>query len=377
MTTSGPMLVKLKFIHRDRDRHGNVRVYFWRKGQSKIRMRAEPGTPEFHEVYRDLLTKSAAGSLVPIIQTDRHPTHGTWRWLSEQYMRSADFRRLDPQTQRTRRGILEKTYSEPTRPGSELLFGEMPIRAMRARTIKVLRDRKGAFIEAANSRLKAVRRVFSWAIDDEIECVTTNPAKDVKYLSSGSAGFHTWTPEEVEQFEARHAIGTKARLAMALLAFTGVRRSDVVLLGRQHARAGWLKFTTHKGRNRKPIIIDIPILPELRDVIDACPTGDLTFLVTEYRKPFTAAGFGNWFRDRCNEAGLPQCSAHGLRKAGATRAAENGATTKQLQAIFGWVTTKEPERYTEAANRKRLSETAPQLLRRSKPGTKVSHSGGG
>ena len=82
-------------------------------------------------------------------------------------------------------------------------------------------------------------------------------------------------------------------------------------------------------------------------------------------------------RDRCNEAGLPQCSAHGLRKAGASLAAERGATTKELQAIFGWKTTKEPERYTQQADRRKLSRRASMLLRRGKGGTKVSHSGGG
>ena len=76
----------------------------------------------------------------------------------------------------------------------------------------------------------------------------------------------------------------------------------------------------------------------------------LTFLITEYGRPFTAAGFGNWFRDRCNEAGLERCSAHGLRKAAATSLAENGATAHQLMAWFGWRSLKEAERYTRAAN---------------------------
>jgi integrase len=52
--------------------------------------------------------------------------------------------------------------------------------------------------------------------------------------------------------------------------------------------------------------------------------------VTQYGRAFTVAGFGNRFRDRCHEAGLPHCTAHGLRKAGATIAAENGAIDRQL-----------------------------------------------
>jgi integrase len=282
------------------------------------------------------------------------------------YFASVDYQRLDPRTQRVQRAILEKTLLEPGLPGKT--FADCPIASMTGRLIKVLRDRVAADKpEAANNRVKAIRRLFNWAF--ECDLVAKNPARDVRYRKNPSQGFHTWTDEEAEQYEARHPIGTKAHLALALLMYTGVRRSDVVLLGRQHARNGRIKFTNYKGRNRKPITVYMPISSELQQVIDSSPTGDLTFLVTAHGKPFSAAGFGNWFKDRCNEAGLSRCSAHGLRKASASRAAENLGTTKELQAIFAWVTTKEPERYTEAANRKKLSERAPLLLRRGKSGT--------
>jgi hypothetical protein len=91
----------------------------------------------------------------------------------------------------------------------------------------------------------------------------------------------------------------------------------------------------------------------LADVIAKSPTGDLTFLVTQYGKPFTAAGFGGWFRERCDEAGLPHCTAHGLRKAGATIAADNG--------------------YTARANKRRLAGTAAALIAGTKTEWKVSH----
>lgn len=117
-----------------------------------------------------------------------------------------------------------------------------------------------------------------------------------------------------------------------------------------------------------------PILPVLADVIARSPTGDLTYLVTEYGKAFTAAGFGNWFRERCDEAGLPDCSAHGLRKAGATIAAENGATDRQLMALYDWTSEKQANVYTAAANRKRLAGQAAQLLARDqRVNTEVSH----
>src|SRR5262249_6525963 len=110
------------------------------------------------------------------------------------------------------------------------------------------------------------------------------------------------------------------------------------------------------------------------EVIARSPTGDLTYLVTEYGKAFTAAGFGNWFRERCDEAGLPHCSAHGLRKAGATVAAENGATDRQLMALYDWTSEKQANVYTAAANRKRLARQAAHLLTGDQiTNTKVSH----
>ena len=79
---------------------------------------------------------------------------------------------------------------------------------------------------------------------------------------------------------------------------------------------------------------------------------------TEYGKPFTAAGFGNWFRTRCDEAGLSNCSAHGLRKAAANALAVAGATTQEIMAVTGHESLAEVERYTKSADQKRRAESA-------------------
>ena len=258
--------------------------------------------------------------------------------------------------------ILEATFDEPIAPGSPKLFRDFPLSRMTSDAVEVLRDRKIHTLESANARVKAMRQVFKWGVKKKL--APTNPARDVEYFKSGSTGFHTWAPEEVQQFEERHAVGSKARLALALMLFTGQRRSDIIRFGKQHAKGGKLTFTQHKGRNRKPKRLTLPILPALQRIIDTTACGDLTFLVNEWGRPFTDAGFGNWFRDRCVEAGVPG-RAHGLRKAGATIAANNGATSRQLMAIFGWDTMKEAERYTRGADQKRLAEAAMHMLEKS------------
>jgi integrase len=96
-------------------------------------------------------------------------------------------------------------------------------------------------------------------------------------------------------------------------------------------------------------------------------------LVTEFGAPFTAAGFGNWFRDRCNEAGLKHCSFHGLRKAAATRLAEAGCTTEQIKAVTGHATLKEVGRYTKAADQARLARQALEVQLRSEGEQKLSN----
>lgn len=348
----------------DRDRHGNVRVYLRRPGQPKIRLRGAAWSEEFMAAYREAIA-AAPGIAAPGDRSSR-PAEGTWRWLCVAYFeRCEDFRALDAPTRRARRQILESTFLEPVAPASADTFADFPLRRLTAAALAVLRDRKRATPAAANARVKAIRAVYRYAVAAKL--VETSPAEAVAYIKTGSLGHHTWTVDEVRQYEARHPVGSMARLALALLLYTGVRRSDVVLLGRQHVARGWLTFTPRKNAGRAPIVVEVPVLPELAQVIAQSQTGQLTFLVTHpgsrRSQPYTAQGFANRFRTWCDEAGLPKrCTAHGLRKAGATIAAENGATEKQLMAIFGWSDPKMAAHYTKQAERKRMAGEAMGLI---------------
>jgi integrase len=284
--------------------------------------------------------------------------------LCVEYFGSATFRQLDQHaTQRVTKLIVDKMLLEPVAPGAREVFGDCPLDRFGVKQVRVLRDRKADHPGSANNRVKRLRAILAWALANDIAGVAANVAARVPLLKAKKAGgFPVWTPADIDRFEARHAISSRARLALALLCFTGARRSDIVLLGRQHVRDGRLRFLMQKGRNREPLTVDIPLNPELQSVIDASPTGDLTFLITEQGRPFTAPGFTNWFRKRCKEAGIPNLSAHGLRKAAATRAAERGATTSELMGIFGWRNISQAEIYTRAAERGRLAGRATLLL---------------
>lgn len=353
MTVGADMRIGYRYLVEDTDRHGNVRIYFRYPGYRKIRLRERPTSPEFAERYSSLIEQFATGCYKEAEKTSVSAVPGTLGWLVTAFRASKDFSNLDPSTQRTRARVLETMLNEPIFPEAAETFRNFPLDRIKLSDLEVLRDRKKALPGAATDRVKALRPMFKWATDKK-HCVA-NPAISLTKPRLISNGHHTWLPDEIEAFQRRHPLGTKAHLALSIMLYTGARRSDAVHLGRQHEQGDSLRWTAHKNRNRYPTIIHIPMLQPLAAAIQAGPTGDMVYLLTEYGKPFTIAGFGNWFHDRCIEAGLPQCSAHGLRKAGSTRAAEAGATAHQLMAMFGWRSLAEAEIYTRAAERKKMA----------------------
>jgi integrase len=201
--------------------------------------------------------------------------------------------------------------------------------------------------------VKKLRGLMQFAVAEGFRA--SDPTQDLKAPTKKSAGFHTWTDAEIEQFESHHPTGSKARLALALLLYTAQRRGDVVRMGRQYVRNSAIAVRQQKTG----AALDIPIHPELHRVLDATAIGNLTFLVSERGEPFSAPRFGNWFRERCREAGLPKgCSAHGLRKAAARRLAEAGCTAHEIAAMTGHASLREIERYTKAADQLRLARGA-------------------
>lgn len=349
------MDVSFRYVFEDVDRHGNVRVYFWRRPGKKVRIHEPLGSEAFARRYRELIDNAE-----PIPATENKPAPGTFGWLVNRYLHSPALAAMDDSTRRNRRQTLLSCCNEPIAPGDSVAFVGFPLERMTIKHLRILRDRKADTPGAAMNRVKALRALFSWSTAHET--TSTNPARDLERPKLHSRGAVTWTMEDVKRFEDRHAVGTMARLALAILLYTGMRRSDAAQLGRQHIKDGWISKPQYKNRARKPKRIEIPLLQPLAEVIAATPSGHLTLLQTSQGNPFTIAGFGNWFRDRCREAGLDGLSAHGLRKAGATSAAERGATAHQLMAIFNWDSLSEAELYTKAAERKRMASDAMGLI---------------
>jgi len=333
--------VPLAHINRYRDRHGKLRVYFRRPGGKNVRLPGDPGSDEFMAAYNAALADK------PPIGASRNPL-GSVASAVSLYLGSAAFGQLAPDTRRTRRNELERF---------RVAKGDKPIARMeRGHVERYLRSR--GTTGSQRNCLKALSPFLDWCAVEGL--IKFNPTREIKRPIEGKEGYKTWSEDQVEAFRARHPIGSKARLALELLVNTGAARVDLVQLGRQHVRDGLLSFRRHKTN----VLVEIPVLDGLQAIlIEMQATDRLTFLMTEHGKPFTPAGFGGWFRDRCNEAGIPVgFSAHGVRKYAATLRANLGATAHELMAWFGWLTMREAERYTRTAERRQLAASLGQRV---------------
>lgn len=341
-------------LYREPSRHGQPRWYVRKHRRGKrIRIDHVYDSPEFWAAYR------AALELPPVPETKSAKPH-TLEWSLDRYRDSSAWAALSNATRRQSENIFRHVIKTA---GTEMLS------AFTTNTIATGRERRKDTPHAANNFLKAVRRFFKWACDPTGgNLLKRNPTVGVKMLRGKNRdGFHTWTEVEITRFEQHWKLGTRERLALALCLYTGLARGDVVKLGRQHIRDGVITFRMEKHRGEG--VVYPPVLPPLAEAIAATKCGDLTFLVSERGAPFVKESFGNWFRDKCTEAGCPG-SAHGLRKAGATRAAENGATLSELMALFGWMNERVAMTYIRKADRKRLAAAAGHKMLRAQSGNK-------
>lgn len=339
------------------DRHGKLRIRGRRAGWPTYYFKHRPPGEEFELELRNWISGTTIRPAVGVNRT----RPGSISHLIVHYYRSAQFASLEKSTQTTYRGIVERLRRE---------HGERSIAGLQRKQIKVLIGQLQDKPAAANNLLRMLRILMKFAVEEELRA--DDPTLGIKPIPSKTDGFHSWSEADIAAFEKTHPVGTRARLAFALLLYTGQRRSDVIKMGRQHVRANCIAVRQQKTG----VHLEIPIHFELARIMAATPSNNLTFLVTKAHranrsKPFTAAGFGNWFREKCDEAGLPHCSAHGLRKAVARRLAEAGCSEHAIAAITGHKSLREVRRYTASASQLLLAQQAIQAMPRPKRRTKT------
>ena len=329
-------------LQRHVTRHGRV-VWYIRIGHGRrVRIRAPFGTPEFDAEYQAALTGAA------------HPqakgeAAGSISWLIARYRETTAWSTLSLATRQRRECIFRQVVESA---------GAKPFARIDAATVIAGRDRRARAPNQARHFLDAIRGLFRWALSAKL--VRHDPTAGIANPPRKSGeGFAPWTEEHVARYQARWPIGTRQRVWLDVLLYSGLRRGDAVRYGRQHIQGGIGRIKTEKSGGAVTAVV--PVLPVLADTLAAGPCGDLAFIIGSDGKPFTKGGFGNAFRVACRAAGVPG-SAHGVRKIAATTAANNGATAAQLRALFGWTDDKMPSLYTRAADRERLGREAGHLL---------------
>jgi integrase len=334
-----------------------------RKGEQRrrIRIRADYGTEEFQAEY------DAAISGVPVKLTVVRQSTASLKWLWERFRETGAWTTLGPTTRRARENIMAHVLEKS---GHESYGNIQPA------DILAGRDTRAATPSQAKGFLVIMRAMFRWAL--QAGHVKSDPTAGIKaFPKKKNGGFLVWSDADVDRYQAFWPLGTVQRVWLDVMLFTGLRRGDAVRIGRQHCRtytvknaAGELEkrtvatLRTEKGGFR--ITVTLPILPILAKTLEAGPTGELAFICGINRKPLKKTSFGNLFKEACVKAGVNENkkAAHGVRKIGATTAADNGATVQELDSIFGWEGGNMAALYTEAANRKRASMRAAAMLER-------------
>ncbi len=339
--------IKLKYINSFRDRHGKLRHYCRRPGHKSVALPGLPGSAEFMAAYET----AVSGETTPPkeIGAGRFKA-GTVAALVIAYFNSVSFGNLTEGAKRQRRGLLERFAAE---------HGDKRVAMLERKHIERMVAAKLHTPSGAINFLVAVRSLMKFAVDTGL--IKNNPTIGVERPKIRTAGHRTWSEDDIAAFEARHPVGSRARLAFALLLHTVQRLGDVLRIGRQHLRVGNDGSNSiHLRQEKTGTSLILPVLPELQAVLDALPPSEhLTLLTMKNGKPYKTRFFTKSFTKWCEEAGLPKgLVPHGLRKAGCRRLIEHGCSTKEVAAWSGHKTLKEVERYTVAASQERLARAA-------------------
>lgn len=330
-------------LHKETTRHGKT-VWYVRVGEGKrTRIRAAYGSPEFAAEVR-----AAIDGTMP---DPKRPKTNTLAWLVARYRETTHWTDLSIATRRQRENILKHVLSSG---------GMSDIADITTKTIVSSRDRRKDTPAQARHFVDTMRGLFKFAV--EAGHAASDPTQGVIAKKPKTKGFPVWTDEDIQKFETRWPRGTRERVMFDVFLYTGLRRGDAAKLGKQHVRDGVIAIDTEKTGTR----VTIPLLPELVETLKAGPVGDLAFIATVKGAPFAKESLGTVFKEACKAAGVNK-SAHGIRKAAATHAANNGATVAQLEAIFGWEGGQMASLYTRSANRLALAAgSIDKLSRRTK-----------
>lgn len=335
-------------VRPERDRHGKIRYRFRKAGYRSAMVPGPPGSPEMLEAVATILREGKLETKA--VETAAPVEPRSLDDLFRRYRNSPHWTRNSARYQRVAGQVIQRFLDQIDKKGRR--FGRRPVANVTVgwldAQLATMADRPGA----ANDLRKKLKGLMAHA--ERLEWRESNPVALTAKYKDGE-GYHDWTDEEIEQYRAAHPLGTMARLTLELTLNTAGRRCNVNKIEREHIKAGRIAVAHAKGGNET----SVPMLSTTRAALDAMPVQPIRFLiVTQFGKPFTDAGLGNRVRKWCDEAGLPQCSLHGLRKSISRQMVERGATDAEGQAVTGHKKPGTFAHYRAKANRVRLADSA-------------------
>lgn len=325
------------------DRHGKPR---WRLRRTVKGVKIDtylPG-PYGSTAFRAAYEAAVSGGAT--VQSNRRADPYTFDWLIERYLVSPRFQNISAGYKRNLSLEIERFRRD---------YGKGDFRSLTADQVERIIAKKRDTPASANKLLKLIKRLCRYAVKKA--WLDRDPTIGVEPYAMNPDGYYTWTEADIGRFEDHHGAESKAVLAMRLMLRTGAARQDAARMGWQNIKGERIEYRRHK--TGQEVSLKLAYMPELADVIDLVPRHALLFVTHGKGRGYSPAAFGNWFKDQCRAAGLPKrAAAHGLRKAGATRLANAGATEFEVMAFLGHKTPDEARTYVKAADRQRLADSA-------------------
>lgn len=332
-----------------KDRHGKQRWRYRRKGVT-VALPGQPGDEAFETAY------AAAQAGRPLqAEVVRHPNHAkprtlkaAWRYYAQH---DAEFKRLRKTSKDQYVARAERLLEMPVAPGAALTYADVPVGDLRRRHVKLLLSQMSDRPHAASDALVVLRKMIVTALD--LEWIQHDPTHRLRYAPEID-GHRAWTDDERATFEARYPVGTMPRTVYALALYIGQRRSDLVRVRWGDVVGATLPLTQQKTGKK----LVLPILPMLREALDAAPRHGEFVLGTEAGNPRSAEGLTNDWRRWCASAGLDGTTLHGLRKTLGKILAEQGATTRELMDVLGHDAIAHAELYSREADQETMARAA-------------------
>lgn len=328
--------IKLRYVDEYIDRTGKLRRYFRKGGKRVGPLTGEPGSEEFMTAYAAYLAQKPAAARTVLHEDSLGK-------LIMDFYGSRFFTDRKPST----RQLYKYALDPISKAHGHRSASTMPAEAAEKIINQIGAEKPGM----ANLTRAVMRRLFQFALKTRRR--KDNPMIGVEAFKVGE--HHTWTDAELKQFEDKWRLGTRQRLAYALLLYTGQRVGDVVKMRRADVADGLI----HVVQEKTGAALWVPIHPELDRAMKAYPANGLVLIGDAHGRPVKRPALSALMRAAIKQAGLPgRCVSHGLRKAAMRRLAEAESTANQIASISGHKTLKEVERYTKAADQKKMARQA-------------------